>query len=124
MIGIANIASAEWVKAGEGKANNLYIDPSTIERHGNFVRLTQLFDFFEIQDDSISNTYYVEYDCSQKFVRILSIVGHSGRMGSGRVVFSSNDVLEWHYAHPDSLVGKLMSYVCEKLDNPEINISK
>ena len=73
----AGAAHAEWTQIGvsrkAGDAFTLYVDPATIQRNGNLVRIWDLQDFREPQNVDgeiyLAEKTQVEFDCEAKKAR-------------------------------------------------------
>ena len=91
---------AEWVSVG-GKVEaglteyTVYVEPDTIRRNGEVVKLWALMDFYTMQTEPsppyLSVQSHREFDCTEERVRLLALKAFSGNMGSGEVVFSYSD---------------------------------
>ena len=99
----AGAAQAEWTQIGVSRkaddAFTLYVDPATIQRNGNLVRMWDLQDFRQPQQVD-GKTYFaektqIEFDCEAKKARILATIDCAGRMCTGKVVYSDADTSEW-----------------------------
>ena len=104
-------AHAEWTKIGvSNKADDaftLYVDPATIQRHGNLVRMWDLQDFRRPQilngQEYLSEKTQIEFDCQAKKARILATIDCAGRMCSGKVVYSDADTSDWTAVRANTL---------------------
>jgi hypothetical protein len=69
-----------------------YIDPDTILRKGDLVKMWELHDSKTTQTVAgnlfLSGKIQSEYDCAEERSRRLSITEFSGNMGSGEVVYT------------------------------------
>jgi hypothetical protein len=90
-------AYAEWVSIGANnhRGRTVYTDPDSIRLKGDLVKMWELSDFRTIQtvsgDSFLSRKAQKEFDCVEERARVLACAGFSGNMGSGNVIFSSND---------------------------------
>jgi hypothetical protein len=113
-------AYAEWVLAsGNDDAGlTVYVDPATIRRKGNLVKMWQLHDYKTVQtvagDSLLSFKRYNEYDCVEERTRMLAYTWFSGNMGSGKVVYSTPDEQEWEPVTPRSINRTLWKVACGK----------
>ena len=96
----------------------VYVDPATIRRKGNLVRMWQLHDYKTVQtvagDSLLSIKRYNEYDCAGERTRMLAYTWFSGNMGSGKVVYSTPDEPEWEPVTPRSINRTLWKVACSK----------
>jgi len=111
---------AEWVLAsGNDEAGlTVYVDPDTIRRKGNLVKMWQLYDYKTVQtvagDSLLSIKRYNEYDCTEERTRMLAYTWFSGNMGSGKVVYSTPDEQQWEPVIPRSINRTLWKVACSK----------
>jgi hypothetical protein len=91
---------AAWVsvhdKVKEGlTVYTVYVDPDTIRRNGDVVKLWALIDFKTLQTDPMSSYLSVksqrEIHCTEERIRLLMMTAFSGNMGSGTVVYRYSD---------------------------------
>jgi hypothetical protein len=104
------------VKIYEDEGTVGYIDPSTIKTvDGNLRRVSELLDFKKPDPQfkgEGSHSFLVEYDCRNKRVRVVSVTGHSERMGAGRITNSANPKPTWAQIAPRSHHVKQLRMVC------------
>jgi len=111
---------AEWVlTSGNDDAGlTVYVDPDTIRRKGNLVKMWQLYDYKTIQtvagDSLLSIKRYNEYDCTEERTRMLAYTWFSGNMGSGKVVYGTPDEQQWEPVIPRSINRTLWKVACNK----------
>jgi hypothetical protein len=111
---------AEWVlTSGNDDAGlTVYVDPDTIRRNGNLAKMWQLHDYKTVQtvagDSLLSIKRYNEYDCTEVRTRMLGYTWFSGNMGSGKVVYSTNDVQQWEPVVARSIDRSLWKVACGK----------
>jgi hypothetical protein len=111
---------AEWVlTSGNDDAGlTVYVDPATISRKGNLAKMWQLHDYKTVQtvagDSLLSIKRYNEYDCTEERTRMLGYTWFSGNMGSGKVVYSTNDVQPWEPVVSRSIDRSLWKVACSK----------
>lgn len=112
-------AYAEWV--GIGTSNNgatVYVDPDTIRRKGDLVKMWILYDFKSTQ--TVLNKSYSssrsqdEYDCTKDRHRALAITSFSGNMGSGTVRSSYSIKGKWEPVPPGTITQTLWKVACDK----------
>ena len=112
-------AMAEWVAVGISEDNTIYIDPSTIRKAGDRVKMWHLYDLksakpFPGLEKYLSLKGQAEYDCKQEQVRELYSSAHSENMGWGNIIFRNTDAGEWAPLPPGS-GGKIMwKAACER----------
>lgn len=116
-----NVLAVDWVKAGgvteDGSFTN-YVDPQSIRRNGNKVKLWSLNDFKSGKVLSNNKTYLStvarqEFDCFEDTVRIIDAYFYSGKMGKGDIVLSNpnrTDLAE--SAPPGSIFEAALKIAC------------
>jgi hypothetical protein len=110
---------AEWVALGEGDSETtVYVDPDTIRRKGDLVKVWELYDFKPIRtvvgDSYFSSKAQIENDCAEERRRTLAFTWFSGNMGSGKVVFSESHEGRWAPVAPDTIGLMLWTFACGK----------
>lgn len=116
--------AAEWVQVSSSTGNggyNIYADPATIRRSGDTVKMWDLLDFKSTQDIGRGRYRYLssksqdEYDCKDERTRQLYFTMHSGQMGGGEVVFTSDGTpTNWTPVAPGSIFETLWELACGK----------
>ena len=92
-------AAAEWVKAGDNRIATIYVDPGTISKSGNIVKMWYLFDFKAAQSVRgmrlLSQKAQSEFDCQGERMRMLAFSYHPANMGGGAPLYSVSDPDPW-----------------------------
>jgi hypothetical protein len=105
----AATAGATWVNScsNSGKAMNIYVAKSTIQRSDNLIRMWDMMDFKTVQEAGgvrfLSAKTHHEFDCKGRRMRMLSTTGFSGQMGKGSVVAFDNSQFPWESLAPGDL---------------------
>ncbi len=117
-------AYAEWMKVSELKqeGSTVYVDPSTVRRNGNLVKMWTLLDYKTIQNSGdrsyLSQQAQSEYDCVEERIRMLAFGSYSGNMANGKQVsstmFDSPETSKWVPVSPDGLARTLWALACMK----------
>jgi len=116
-------AYAEWVKVSEDdeaekNVYNVYVDPATIRRNSNLVKMRQFYDYKTVQ--TVGGIRFLtaeeqwEFDCAEERSRVLTLKEFSGNMRSGTVVYSNTEVGKWQQVAPGTLGHKLWTVACSK----------
>ena len=115
---VTGSAWAEWVWVAESDNANLYIDPSTIRKDGNLVKVWKISDLKQRhKDGELSRRVRAEYDCKEERYRVLSLSEHSGPMASGTTLFTHDYLGEpdkWKQIPPESVGETVQKIVCSK----------
>jgi surface-adhesin protein E len=113
-------AYAEWVKVSDGDEaeKTVYVDPATIRRNSNLVKMRQFYDYKTVQ--TVGGIRFLtaeeqwEFDCAEERSRVLALKEFSGNMRSGTVVYSNTEVGKWQPVAPGTLGHKLWTVACSK----------
>jgi hypothetical protein len=113
-------AYAEWMSVSKNESGTtVYVDPGTIRRNGNLVKVWELDDNETIRTSAAGISYLSlkvqsEYDCAEEQRRILASYGYSGQMGTGEIVFSRPDPGKWAPVIPGSVGQSAWVFACKK----------
>ena len=113
-------AYAGWVlTSGDDEAGlTVYVDPDSIRRKGNLVKMWQLYDYKTVQtvagDSLLSIKRYNEFDCTEARTRMRAYTWFAGNMGTGKVVYSTTDEQQWEPVAPRSINHTLLKVACGK----------
>ena len=112
---------AEWVAVGSSESAGGYtgyIDPDTIRRKGDLVKVWELYDFKTAQTvvgvSFLSRQWQRQYDCVEERGRGLATTEFSGNMGNGNVVWTDSDEGKWSPVAPESIGKALWKFACGK----------
>ena len=113
-------AYAEWVKVrGDDEAGKtVYVDPASIRRNSNLVKMWQFYDYKTVQTVGgirfLSAKEQWEFDCAEERGRVLALKEFSGNMGSGTVVYTNSQVGKWIPVMPGSIGQTVWKVACSK----------
>jgi hypothetical protein len=117
-------AHAEWVALEKDYLlpglQTVYVDPDTIRREGNLVRIWQLTDFKWMQGSArgparfSSTKTHKQLDCQEQLVRLLAYTEFSLQMGTGIRVDGYVDKDHWLPVEPESINYALWQLACSK----------
>ena len=113
-------AYAEWVKVSESDdaGKTVYVDPATIRRNSNLVKMWQFYDYKTVQ--TVGGNRFLtakeqwEFDCAEERSRVVARKEFSGNMGSGTMVFTNSQVGKWISATPGSTGRTVWEIACGK----------
>jgi len=106
-------AWAGWVQVGQVDSSDFYIDPETIRKDGNLVKVWQMSDLKkQTKEGVLSRRGRFEYDCKQERFRTLSITTHSEPMAGGETLDSLTPNGNWLDIPPSSAVAAILKIVC------------
>ena len=113
-------AYADWVKVSDSDEAGMtvYVDPATIRRNRNLVKMWQFYDYKTVQTVAGIGFLTVkeqwEFDCAEERRRVLALTEFSGNMGSGTVVYTNSEVGKWQPVAPSSIGQLLWKFACGK----------
>ena len=121
---VSSSAMAEWVKVGEavwrdGSHYSVYVDPTTIRKSGNMVKMWLLYDYGTVQKHTGSSMLFAsvkgqsEYDCKEEQSRILYQVLFSKNMGKGKRI-TMRDPDKWGPIEPNTIGVETWKFACGK----------
>lgn len=112
---VAAPAWAEWVKVDEVEEANVYIDPATIKRDGNLIRVWELNDFKKQGPKGARSVRVLtEYNCEKERSRVLSLTAFSKPMLGGKILESGDPVDFGGYIAPNTVGALILKRVCDK----------
>ena len=124
LLATSGSALAKWVQVGGNDDIATYVDPTTIRKSGNKVKMWTLMDYSTQQQHKISDQtgkpyrsgkIQEEYDCKEEQSRMLYFSCHSENMGAGDVVCESSDATKnWIPVPPGSLEDTILKFACKK----------
>jgi hypothetical protein len=113
-------AYAEWVAVGGNDQIGMttYLNPDTIRRKGDLVKVWQLNDFKTVQtvdgNSFLSTKKQREFSCAEERTRVLAATQFSGNMGNGTVVSVNSNEQKWEPVVPESIGQTLWEFACGK----------
>jgi len=110
-------AYAEWVEIGTSNDGaTVYVDPDTIRRKGDLVKMWILYDYKTLQSATgvahLSDSIQLEANCIEKLQRRLAYTWWSGNMRDGNVVFSHSAEGNWIPIGPGTVGHTVWSFAC------------
>ena len=95
-----NVFAVDWVAAGGTDDFTVYIDPQSIRRDGNKVRLWTMYNHKSVQELSytkkryLSEVYREEYNCFEDTTRTIDRYWYSEKMGTGDIALSAPNLTQ------------------------------
>jgi hypothetical protein len=116
---VSSSAAAEWVAVGANDHSYTYVDPGTILKMGDKVKMWHLVDYNAVQVKAtgrryMSERWQYEYDCKERWARMLNSLAYSRSLGEGVTVEGDWNAQQWEPVPPDSLVYYLWKFACGK----------
>lgn len=118
---VSGSAVAEWVEITRTDSETIYINPATVRKTGDVVKLWVLVDFrkaksFDESKAYLSEQMQTEYDCKEERRRTLYFIQHSKNLGAGEVVYSGTSLnKDWNPVAPGSLGETAWKFACGKM---------
>ena len=115
---LSTSAMAEWVPISDNDIATNYVDPATIRKAGNKVKMWVMDNYKTMQGDGeykhLSSKSQFEYDCQNETFTSVANLTHSGNMGSGQVVTSFSKRSDPMPVPPGSIGEFIWKKVCGK----------
>ena len=113
---ISTNAMAEWVGIGKSKNFIVYVDPTTIRKSGNMVKIWSLHDYKMAQGSIpyMSSRLEREHDCIEKWGRQLFLAFYSKNMGRGGSIWKDAEPRDWLPVAPGTIKEIVWKYACGK----------
>lgn len=110
---------AEWVLISLDEERAVYVDPDTVRRKGDLVKVWHLFDFKAVQTVAghkfLSMHLQSEFDCAEERFRQLAMTTFFGNMVSGDVTYTQSVEGAWDPIPPETTVQILWKLACGKM---------
>ena len=110
-------AAAEWVIVSDNEEYIAYVDPATISRDGDKVRMSDLINLKSSRPSPRGNLHasskaHSEFDCLDPRMRPLAFSLHSDPMGEGDPVENTAVSGGWLPVMPGTLLRTLWQFAC------------
>jgi hypothetical protein len=114
-------ANAEWVKINTNENLTTYIDPATISKTDDMVRMWGVVDLKESKKEQEGKSFLSakglqQYDCKAMQIRKISLDLYSKNMGVGEIVHTYADADKWKWTPvtPGSIAEVMWKTACGK----------
>jgi len=108
-------AWAEWVLVSQNDSADFYIDPETIRKDGNLVKVWEVQNLTQPSiRGALSRRARSEYDCKQERRKTLSISAHSEPMAGGTTILDSTPDSGWREIPPGTVAQTIFQIVCAR----------
>ncbi|MDE0799088.1 MAG: hypothetical protein OSB01_06735 [Nitrosomonadaceae bacterium] len=116
---VSNGAMAEWVYINKSFDTFYYINPETIQKSGNTVKMWILGDFIEARNlkNGVINSSIrdqAEYRCKERQNRSNYQVLYTENMGEGEIIHTFDQPGEWKSVIPESVGETHFEFACKK----------
>jgi len=115
---VSGSVMADWVAIDESSFGKTYVNPGTISKSGDLVKVWELIDLKKSQEHEgesfFSLTSEVEYDCVRKSFQILRTAGISGHMATGSVIAGGAGPRQWNPVTGGTATERSWQFVCRK----------
>lgn len=103
----------EWLKVFVTDNETYYIDPISIYKNKQFIKIWQLIDSNLGQKDTPSLRLKTEFDCKLKRFRIMSAISHSDSMGLGHITNVLDQVNKWEAVGNNVITNRILDIICD-----------
>ena len=112
---ISPLAQAEWVRMFQNiHGTAYYMDPTTIEHHGNMRRVWEMESFKDATKEGLhSIRLYKEYDCKQELGHFKKYVAHTGPQATGEIMGNVETPSDWKTVNASPANKLVFSTVCQ-----------
>lgn len=117
---VSGSVAAEWVEVGYTSVATVYVDPATIRRNGNLVKMETLYNLKTAIVSMTNGKPYVsqkmqsEFDCKEEKWRMHYFSWYSRNMGGGEMVEHVSDSYAWRPVPPGSGNEIFWEIACDK----------
>lgn len=112
----AHVAAQNWAAVTTTDEATWYVDMNTLERKDDIIRVWMLVDLtrpLSSQNKEYkSNISLEEFDCIDKKFRTLQFSSRTENMGQGDIIYMNNELTEWIFIPPNSVINDTMLFVC------------
>jgi hypothetical protein len=119
LVSISSIAYADWTLIERDIEGTVlvYIDKSTIQQNGQYLRVWERIEYSEKNDMAIKNNVrstrtYMEFDCREKKSRVLSFTSFT-KPNLISQKNSLNQTMEWEFIAPKTIFETVLIHVCK-----------
>ena len=91
-----------------------YYDKDRVRKSGKYIYFWELFDYLKPSYGYLSNTTYVQLDCSIFRVKSLKFQMYNKSMGEGEMTTDYTPPDEWFYPEPDTVFEYVYNKICEE----------
>lgn len=114
LVVMSSSVMAEWVEIGKSKDFTVYVDPVSISRSGDTVKIWSLHDYESAQESVpyMSSTLEREHDCKEKQARQLFLVFYSKNMGRGGTIWKDTEAHDWLPVTSGTIKESVWKYAC------------
>jgi len=107
-------ALGEWRQYGSNSQGTVfYIDFASLRKNGDFRTVWELQDFKAPVMSALSVRILMEYDCTKKRNRALSMSAFSGHMATGKIIVTAPLKEDrWNSVRPNSVFANALLIVC------------
>ncbi len=115
---VSSSAMAEWVELATTDISTFYVEPTTIRKSGNKVKMWVLENFNSVQEFSgdkyLSQKAQDEFDYKEEQRRLLYFTWHSENMGKGEVIGKAiyKESAKWLPVLPASIGMAYWKFAC------------
>ena len=111
----SNTSWGEWTYVLEGfEGIRTYYDKDRVRKSGKYLYFWELVDYLKPFRGSLSDTTYVQLDCSIFRSKTLRFQVYKNSMGEGEMLHEWTPKDVWDYPKPNSVKESLYNKICEE----------
>jgi len=120
LVVVSSSAMAKWVEISGNETIGVttYVDPTTIRKKGNKVKLWQLYDYKTSRKLGTENYLSVkdqrEFDCEEEQIQILYSIYYLENMGDGESIGTYGNLSGWSPVAPETIDQVFLKFACGK----------
>ena len=120
----ATAAAEVWLETSQHDDYVAYGDPSSIQRQGDIVKMSSMFDYKNPRRDIPGKTYLstkrrFEYDCKNRRARAIAGSAYAKHKAEGEILASDSSKYNWTAVVADSADDYLLKFACKKFDGSQ-----
>jgi hypothetical protein len=109
---------AEWLLVDGNDKAKVYVDPESVSRNGDLVRVWVLDDLKMVHTRGFSKFLSVraqeEHNCAKERFRLLVLEQFAGNMGSGDMIYKKSGESGWAPITRGTLAQSVWKFLCGK----------
>ena len=112
-------ALADWVKIYDNGDDTVYVNPVSIRKSGNTVKIWVMHDLKKANHvgndpEFLSLKQQMDFDCDKQTLYQIAIAAYSGNMGSGDIIKSAFQNAKWEPVASNTVEELQMEFACGK----------
>jgi hypothetical protein len=105
-------AKDDWISMEDSDEFTIYVHLASRQKNGDRVKTWFVLDQKQASDKINSQRLLIEFDCKSKMSNILSIIGFSGKMTTGKAIYSDDLPKGWKHIAPGTIGEGQFYFAC------------